>query len=447
MLGDGDHEKRKRREKASPQPHDEFLELCSISTTGELSEEEQRKLQAHLATCSECRQALHEFEAAADIGVPLLISELASRSPVEVPSYPEVPDAELADKTDRLTPAPDPKKGEKGFLLAHGNSHIGSHLDWHYLWMPFAAAVTLVVALGIYSYRTGQHHGIEVAQARPTIVNSQPEVEALERRLSDTGHEREMLQAQLSERDRIIRELRRRMAAESAELTGVRKSEAVLEESLQANQAEKQQVSQQQGALNQKLDTTQASLQKTRAALDSLQQTRLQDQARAESLADQIKDLYGQLRNRERTINKQQDMLADDRDIRDLMGARNLYIAEVYDVARDGTTKKPYGRVFYTKGKSLIFYAYDLDQQPGVKRTSTFQAWGQDGPDRQRALNLGIFYQDSAAQKRWVLEFDNPRALQEINAVFVTVEPNGGSQEPSGRRLLFASLRIEPNHP
>jgi len=62
-------------------------------------------------------------------------------------------------------------------------------------------------------------------------------------------------------------------------------------------------------------------------------------------------------------------------------------------------------------------------------------------------LNLGIFYQDSVSKKRWVLRFDDPRALDQINAVFVTVEPRGGSHKPSGRPLLFASLKIEPNHP
>jgi hypothetical protein len=41
----------------------------------------------------------------------------------------------------------------------------------------------------------------------------------------------------------------------------------------------------------------------------------------------------------------------------------------------DNATRKPYGRLFYTKEKSLIFYAYDLDQQ-GVKRVQAFQAWG-----------------------------------------------------------------------
>jgi anti-sigma-K factor RskA len=103
--------------------------------------------------------------------------------------------------------------------------------------------------------------------------------------------------------------------------------------------------------------------------------------------------------------------------------------------------------VFYTKGKSLIFYAYDLDQQKGLKNASTFQAWGSRGTNWKQAQSLGIFYEDSAAKKRWVLRFDDPRTLAQIDTVFVTVEPSGGSHKPSGQRLLFAYLKIDPNHP
>jgi hypothetical protein len=45
-------------------------------------------------------------------------------------------------------------------------------------------------------------------------------------------------------------------------------------------------------------------------------------------------------------IAKQQVLLDHDRDIRELMGARDLYIAEVHDVAGTGETDKTYGRVF-----------------------------------------------------------------------------------------------------
>jgi len=46
-----------------------------------------------------------------------------------------------------------------------------------------------------------------------------------------------------------------------------------------------------------------------------------------------------------------------------------------------------------------------------------------------------------------VLKANDPKALEVIDAVFVTVEPHGGSQPPSGEQLLFASLRISSNYP
>ena len=82
-----------------------------------------------------------------------------------------------------------------------------------------------------------------------------------------------------------------------------------------------------------------------------------------------------------------------------------------------------------------------------MKSASSFQAWGHRGPDWQHALSLGIFYQDNAAKKRWVVKLDDPKTLAQIDGVFVTVEPHGGSKKPSGKPLLFAYLKSEPNHP
>ena len=176
--------------------------------------------------------------------------------------------------------------------------------------------------------------------------------------------------------------------------------------------------------------------------------------SRSAALEAKVSELTGLLRDREREIDqkqeqvaKQQDLLDHDRDIRELMGARDLYIAEIHDVDGTGETTKTYGRVFYTRGKRLVFYAYDLDAQPGVRNASTFQAWGRRGPDKQQARSLGIFYEDNLSKKRWVLKADDPKTLQDIDGVFVTVEPNGGSQHPSGKQLLFAYLRVNPNHP
>jgi hypothetical protein len=45
-----------------------------------------------------------------------------------------------------------------------------------------------------------------------------------------------------------------------------------------------------------------------------------------------------------------------------------------------------------------------------------------------------------------VLKANDPKSLDDIDAVFVTVEPSGGSHHPSGKPLLFAYLRVSPNH-
>lgn len=465
MRNNGGYQERGLR--GSEESHERFLELCALSTTGELTAEEQQKLQAHLASCPECRQAVKEFQTVVDVGVPALAPQLAAplleeSIPIAVAGEgtgvpaPAAPPPQALAAAGKPEPEPEPEPtsapenslaapARAGLIFAWRNGHRSAQINWHYVWMPLAAAVVLTVTLGIYSYQLGKRHGVELTR----LITSPEEnrLEALARQMSDAEHDRQVLKAQLSERARRIDSLEQQIRAQSAALDRMKTAQANLELSLGSTQAEKQQLDEQRRTLAQKLDAAQAGLQKLQADLDSLQQQRSQNQLYAESLEQQIQGLHAQLRDRERTINQQDELLAHDRDIRDLMGARDLYIAEVYDVAGDGLTKKPYGRVFYTKGKSLIFYAYDLDQQPGVRTASTFQAWGRRGPDKQQALNLGIFYQDSVAKKRWVLKFNDPRALETIDAVFVTVEPKGGSQKPSGKALLFASLRIEPNHP
>jgi hypothetical protein len=54
---------------------------------------------------------------------------------------------------------------------------------------------------------------------------------------------------------------------------------------------------------------------------------------------------------------------------------------------------------------------------------------------------------DSESNRRWVLKINDPKQLAEIDAVFVTIEPRGGSQKPTGKPFLYALLRKEANHP
>ena len=431
----------------SQSPHDEFLELSAISTSGELTGEEQRRLQEHLAVCPSCREAMKQYDAVLSKAIPALALE--SESLQSDPSWSqEQAEAALFQRltleeelgTDRGGAEGDPASKPIGKVPLSA-----SQATWRNVWTLYAAGILLFIALGISAFQVGIHRGVKTAAVTPSA--SQQNSTALEQQVSDAGHEREVLRAQLTQRDQVIADLRRQMEHQSAEVGRMKLAQNQLEADLQSRQAGRQDLLQERSDLSQKLESAEAKGQGLQDKLDSLEQRSAQDKLRATALEAKVRDLTSLLHDRETTLDQQQELLAHDRDIRDLMGARDLYVAEVYDVDRTGETKKPYGRVFYTKGRSLIFYAYDLDQQPGVKNASTFQAWGRRGPDRQQALSLGIFYVDNASKKRWVLRFDDPKALAQIDAVFVTVEPNGGSHKPSNKPLLFAYLHIDPNHP
>jgi len=318
--------------------------------------------------------------------------------------------------------------------------------------MPFAACILLALALGIAAYRIGIRQGAEVTERN--VPSPPSSTGSLQEQLSDAGHERAQLMARLSQEDKTIGDLQRQLEGQAALLNKIETTSGEMKTIPESGPTADASVKEHQDQTTAQFEAAQAKLQELEKRIDSETEEKQHAATRAAALEGKVEDLTQVLRDRERTvdqqqeeISKQQELLDHDRDIRDLMGARDLYIAEVYDVARTGQTNKTYGRVFYTKGKSLVFYAYDLDQQGGFKNASSFQAWGRRGPDKTQALNLGIFYEDNANKKRWMLKFDDPKSLEQIDAVFVTIEPNGGSHRPSGKQLLFAYLRVSPNHP
>jgi uncharacterized protein YoxC len=318
--------------------------------------------------------------------------------------------------------------------------------------MPIAACAILAVALGIVVYRSGVKRGADSAQQ--LIASSSIPKDSVEGQISDLGHERAQLIAKLADDDRTINEFKLALTQKTDEIKRLKDSASVAggkDMNVGRAVAGSSSESSSSGA---QLAIAQKNLADLQTKVDMLAREREESATRAEALEAKVEELTKLATDRGETVDqqnsqiaRQQELLDHDRDIRELMGARDLYIAEIHDVAGTGETDKTYGRVFYTKGKSLIFYAYDLDQESGLKTASTFQAWGRRGVDKQQALSLGVFYQDNASKKRWVLKFDDPKALSSIDAVFVTVEPNGGSHHPSGKPLLFAYLRVNPNHP
>lgn len=433
-------------------PHDEFLELCALSASGDLTHEEQLKLDGHLAVCQACRDVFQEYKTVVDEAMPAIAAEQDHR---ELPPGPRWSQRKAEKRFfDRL--AGDSRKEPKAADADRSKaSRFGIHRvppspesAWNHMWMLYAAGIFLFAALSLFTYRIGMHHSAESVRVTPPQPSAQlPGQPSLEEQLSDASHDRELARSQIAQRDRTITDLRRQLARQADEIGQMKTAQARLEDDLRAGEASKQEVIGQRADLGQKLESAQGNSRALQQELDSLAQQSSADDARARVSDAKVSELTRLLEQRETELEKQDQLLAHDRDIRDLMGARDLYVAEVYDIAGTGETKKPYGRVFYTRGKSLIFYAYDLDQEPGLKRANAFQAWGRRGPDRQQAVNLGIFYEDIASRKRWILKCDDPKTLAQIDGVFVTVEPKGGSRKPGDRTLLSAYLKINPNHP
>ena len=437
--------------------HEKYLELCAASTAGELSPDEQNILEEHLAVCASCRKAKHDFEIVLESAVPGLADVTNAKLDKHAASW-SIEEAEKAlfrrldsEQTQAQSAAQPEINTDPGFP-GRRFSYRPSQIPWAELWMPIAACAILAVALGIVAYRSGVKRGSDFAQQ--SIASSVAPKDSIEVQIRDLGNERAELVAKLVDDDRTINNLRSALAQQTDEIKRLKGSAAITSGN-DANVG--------RAVSGSSLETSNSdarlvialkNVADLQTKVDTLTREREESARRAESLEVQVEDLTKLATDRGETVDqkngeiaRQQVLLDHDRDIRELMGARDLYIAEVHDVAGTGETDKTYGRVFYTKGKSLIFYAYDLDQETDLKTASTFQAWGSRGIDKQKALSLGVFYEDNTSKKRWVLKFDDPKTLANIDAVFVTVEPHGGSHHPSGKQLLFAYLRVTPNHP
>jgi len=162
----------------------------------------------------------------------------------------------------------------------------------------------------------------------------------------------------------------------------------------------------------------------------------------------ELRDLRKKVDEQADLLRAQEELTVKGSDVRDLVVARNLHIIDVHDRDGNGKSQRAFGRIFYTEGKSLIFYAYDLGDPRKVDARVSFYVWGVRLGAEKPIESLGVLHNDDASDGRWVLTFDDRNILAQINSVFVTVESSRKAiREPGGRRILFAFLGEKPNHP
>jgi hypothetical protein len=424
-----------------PTGHEYFEWLCALSTSGSLTEREKSVLRDHLEECLDCRDAKAEFQFIAVQGMPLLAGKGME---VGLPIEERHAWAQENAKQSVLERVWDESGSDPLAANPHPSSSPGAEfpifgaIAWQRTTQLFGVALCLFAAVGIGGYRIGLTRVRSVQSPRllatPTAMSHEAEAHAAV----------DNLQRELKQKEATTRELKQK-------LTNVESLQAAKSRELDEALAQNASLRNVRDTLVRVVSNQNAAVSVLRGDLDTLQ-TKDQDHLL------HISDLKARLEAQSKSSSKHQETVVSeptphssepsvsDTDLRELMGARKLYLTDVVDVDNNGHTRQPFGRIFYTAGKSLIFYAFDLDQQPGLRNTS-FQLWGQRGSNPNDYVNMGVFNLDSETNRRWVLKFDDPSKLAQINAVFVTVEPIGGSHKPAGKQLLYASIRTLPNHP
>lgn len=404
--------------------HERFEELCALAAAGELGPADHDDLIAHVEECASCRTVFEELK---DIHA----TWLPQREGFEI-KRSFAAESKVRQLILRQAAAEGGNFSEEARLPRIPVVHPARRPFSYSYKLPAAAAAVLIAVAGfaIRGHLTTPRPASPASATQNALVvkerDQSAEIEELREEVGSGQLSQARLESSLERAQADRRQLEQKL--DSAE-----RRAGTLEESARA-------ATEQISALENQLDTARADEVKVAGQLAEFKASTSDAQTELALLETENKDLRDKLDAQTASVDRERELMADGREIRDLIAARNLHIIDVYDTSGEGRTQKSFGRVFYTEGKSLVFYAYDLPARRGAAKYA-FYAWGKrDVSGDVKVRNLGIFYNDDQAQKRWVLKVSDPNVLSEIDSVFVTLEKtdSGGENVPTGRKLLSA---------
>ncbi len=415
-------------------------ELCSLYVLGEISAAERRELDKHLEECQDCRVSLHDFEQIVLLDLPAIAGESTrgQSSPESCLHNPEhIFDKMLkqVDGTSEATTA-----GHEPSASHHRQLQRIPRLLIPTPPAIWAASCAALVIAGV---------AIHVQRSRPS---SKPEHNPMLAQIQ-AGATAWKLRAESAE-------MRERLSA--AELNRSNEKNAAITASLASLRISYDAIAEKQKELERELAVETASLQQQESELATSRASLDQERQHVGTLTADLHDVNSEALEARAKLasfsriadagpppvsSSPPEPRVTDADAREVFGARDLHIVDVYDVDRAGKTRRTYGRVYYVNRNLLLFYAFDLQDKRNNRKAVGFQAWGFRQPNSSKPEDLGLFYVDDASLNRWVLRVSDPSILARIDTVFVTLEPPQGSSFPRGPKLLFASLGGPPNHP
>jgi hypothetical protein len=95
--------------------------------------------------------------------------------------------------------------------------------------------ILLFCALSFFARRVGMHRAADIAnrtQPQPTKQEAVPAQASLEEQLSDAGHDRSVVNAEIAQRDEMIAVLRRQLARQCAETNEMKAAQNQLQGNL-----------------------------------------------------------------------------------------------------------------------------------------------------------------------------------------------------------------------
>lgn len=419
--------------------HEQYRELCAAASIGEATPEELLELEQHTSECEACSKAYFDY-----LNLAARQFAAADRNPTLSPN-----EAQRSLNSQLFT--------RRFFELAERegiqfSSDVGQEVrwltpssrlsPWRQQWPVSARAIAAIVIIGLtlsagYFYGKGSfirtQPNLQTASRNPDII--------IDQRIAELNAANAKLQAEINRLN--------------AELRKADNQLSTTETNLNAASQDRQKLLVDRDALESQLKNVQDALARSQVVAASAQREAAKEQSHSSDIeatlvADQVKihALTEELSDRSAMLDQERQLLALGHDVSDLMGARNLHIVDVVDTDPKGKTRPAFGRIFFTEGKSLVFYAYDLNGTKIQKADYQYRVWAkQEGSDKQ-VRSLGIFYSDDKAQRRWVFKCNDPKILGEIDSVFVTLEPaDSDPTHPQGQNLMYAYLRGQPNHP
>jgi len=404
--------------------HERYATLCALAAGGLLESEEFPDFQSHLTGCIQCHADYQELSLLVTGELPQGQSSLRQKL-ATITAKP------LQDSRDRFLN----RARAEGLVFSRDVDTSRRSGTWYtYPVIKLAVVAALLMATSsvvVYQFRetpgtarTGTAAAQQMAELKRQNSALTANLSRLNESLATGQREIQNLRAQLANVGTTTENLRRQSVQARAEAERSNSRTAQLTEESH-NQA--------------KL----LAEAKDEAALSS--QLRINSEASLVEQQARITELSNKLRIASATLDMEEQLVAAGTNIPELMAARQLHVIDVRDTAPNGNPSKGFGRVFLTEGKSLTFYAFDLNENRVANSKRSFQVWALPEAGK-LARSLGMLHVDSKAPGRWVLKVQNPELVKGIRSVFVTVESAAGGKQPAGQKMLYAYLG-EPNHP